>query len=66
MDTDTVLAYLTLSGQLSAAVEDTEMFQIVALMSLFNGARAQSARGELAKESDPNTPEIVYRVAVCP
>ena len=51
MDTDTALAYLTLTGQLSAAVENAEMFQIVALMSLFNGARAQSVAGELAKES---------------
>ena len=50
MDTDTALVYLTLSGQLSAAVEDGDVFKIVALMSLFNGARAKSATGDLAKE----------------
>ena len=50
MDTDTALVYLTLTGQLSAAVEDVDMFKIVALMSLFNGARAKSAAGDLAKE----------------
>ena len=54
MDSETALAYLTLTGQLSAAVENAEMFKIVALMSLFNGARTQSAAdGELAKESVP-------------
>ena len=54
MDSETALAYLTLTGQLSAAVENAEMFKIVALMSLFNGARTQSAAdGELAKGSVP-------------
>ena len=61
MDSETALAYLTLTGQLSAAVENAEMFKIVALMSLFNGARTQSAAdGELAKESVPCGPLSTY------
>ena len=63
MDTDTALAYLTLTGQLSAAVENAEMFQIVALMSLFNGARAQSAAGELAKVGQKYSTVLQRRIA---
>ena len=39
------------------------MFQIVALMSLFNGARAQSAAGELAKVGQKYSTVLQRRIA---
>jgi len=51
MDTDTVLNYLQLTGNLTAAVEDTETFKLVALVTLFSGKAAESAAGASSSSS---------------
>jgi hypothetical protein len=44
MDTDTMLTYLALTGNLSAAVDEMETFKIVALLSLFSGENAGATK----------------------
>ena len=40
LDTEALLNYLQLTGNLSASVEDIESFKLVALVSLFSGEAA--------------------------
>ena len=44
METDVLMAYLQLTGNLSAAVEDMESFKLVALATLLSGSSASQVR----------------------
>ena len=48
LDTDALMTYLTLTGNLSAAVEDMESFKLVALATLLSGDEA-TKHEELAR-----------------
>ncbi len=54
METDTLMNYIQLTGNLSASVEDMESFKLVALVTLLNGAAAseEDSLARLAKKYD--------------